>query len=129
MSIHGGCLCGDIRVEISADPVRIGICHCLDCRKNHGALFRMFTNFPGAAVTVTGTPKVYDSGPGVHRHFCGRCGSPLLTRYDASNLVEIFVGIFDEPNTIPPPSYEIWTVRRESWLPKFPTQTYDKDRT
>ena len=41
----------------------------------------------------------------------------------------LIVGIFDEPNTIPPPSYEIWTVRRESWLPKFPTLTYDRDRS
>jgi hypothetical protein len=124
----GGCLCGDIRVEVTADPVRAGICHCLDCRKNHGALFRPFAIFPGAAVTVTGTPRIYDSAPGVHRHFCGRCGSPLLARYDASDLVEIFVGVFDAPNATPPPSYEIWTVRREAWLPRFAVQSYEKDR-
>ena len=129
MSIQGGCLCGDIRVDIDAAPVRTGICHCLDCRKNHGALFRPFAIFPGASVTVTGTPKVYDSGPGVHRHFCGRCGSPLLARYDATDLVEIFVGMLDAPNGTPPPTYEMWTVRREGWLPRFPTQAFEKDRS
>ncbi len=33
------CLCGDVRIVASGDPYRIGLCHCLDCRKHHGALF------------------------------------------------------------------------------------------
>ena len=35
----GGCLCGDVRLRASGEPYRVGICHCLDCRKHHGALF------------------------------------------------------------------------------------------
>ena len=34
-----GCLCGDVRVVASGEPYRVGLCHCLDCRKHHGALF------------------------------------------------------------------------------------------
>jgi len=34
----GGCLCGAVRIEIAAAPYRVGICHCLDCRKRQGAI-------------------------------------------------------------------------------------------
>ena len=35
----GGCLCGNVRIVASGRPYRVGLCHCLDCRKHHGALF------------------------------------------------------------------------------------------
>ncbi|RKI33259.1 hypothetical protein D7Y27_35050 [Corallococcus sp. AB004] len=35
----GGCLCGSLRIVASGRPCRVGVCHCLDCRKHHGALF------------------------------------------------------------------------------------------
>ena len=38
----GGCLCGAVRIAIAAAPYRVGICHCLDCRKRQGALFNTF---------------------------------------------------------------------------------------
>ena len=36
---EGGCRCGNLRIKASGRPLRVGICHCLDCRKHHGALF------------------------------------------------------------------------------------------
>ncbi len=50
----GGCLCGDIRIVASGHPHRVGLCHCLDCRKHHGALFYAAAVFPQDAVTITG---------------------------------------------------------------------------
>ncbi len=44
--ITGGCLCGDVRFAASGQPYRVGICHCLDCRKHHGALFMRPPSFP-----------------------------------------------------------------------------------
>ncbi|WP_442954681.1 GFA family protein [Pantoea sp. LMR881] len=35
----GSCLCGKVRFEATGSPYRIGLCHCLDCHKHHGALF------------------------------------------------------------------------------------------
>lgn len=35
----GGCLCGDVRLVATGQSWRVGLCHCLDCRKHHGALF------------------------------------------------------------------------------------------
>src|SRR5688572_17043216 len=36
-SFTGGCLCGNVRIVASGLPYRVGLCHCLDCRKHHGA--------------------------------------------------------------------------------------------
>ena len=46
----GGCLCGDVRIVAIGRPYRVGLCHCLDCRKHHGALFAASAIFPKAAV-------------------------------------------------------------------------------
>jgi hypothetical protein len=35
----GGCLCGRVGIVASGRSYRVGVCHCLDCRKHHGALF------------------------------------------------------------------------------------------
>ena len=36
----GGCLCGEVRIVATGEPYRVGLCHCLDCRKNSGSLFQ-----------------------------------------------------------------------------------------
>jgi len=48
----GGCLCGNVRIEAAGRPYRVGLCHCLDCRKHHGALFHASAIFPQDAVTI-----------------------------------------------------------------------------
>lgn len=121
MSHAAGCLCGAVRLVASGDPNRVGICHCLDCRKHHGALFYAAAIFPAAAVTVDGETRDYAG-----RHFCPRCGSSVFGR--AGDEVEVHLGAFDEPDRFAP-TYESWTIRREAWLPPFPVaHRYDRDR-
>jgi len=117
----GGCLCGDVRIVATGEPNRVGICHCLDCRKHHGALFHASAIFPAAAVTVEGETRDYAG-----RHFCPRCGSSVFGRSGVE--VEVNLGALDTPNQLVP-TYELWTVRRESWLPPFPLEEhYERDR-
>jgi hypothetical protein len=124
----GGCLCGAVRLHIDGEPVRQGICHCLDCRKTHGALFSAFAIFPRAAVTCTGEPREYTGHYG-RRNFCGACGSHLFALYDDNpELIEVFAGVLDEPDALPRPTYELWTVRRERWLPELGLKEYERNR-
>jgi len=121
-TVSGGCLCGDVRFKVSGAPYRVGICHCLDCRKRHGALFHASAIFPEEALTVSGEIRDFQG-----RFFCPRCGSPVFTR--SADEVEINLGSLDEPNSFKP-TYELWTVRRESWLPALPlAHHYAHDRT
>ena len=55
----GGCLCGNVRIVASRPPYRVGLCHCLDCRKHHGALFHASAVFPQDAVTIDGETRDY----------------------------------------------------------------------
>ncbi|KAB8318338.1 GFA family protein [Tolypothrix campylonemoides VB511288] len=109
----GGCLCGDVRLVAVGEPNRVGLCHCLDCRKHHGALFHASAIFPEDAVTVTGDTRAYRG-----RHFCPRCGSPVFSR-STPGEIDVHLGTFDAPDRFVP-RYELWTVRREAWLPPFP---------
>jgi hypothetical protein len=119
--LAGGCLCGDVRFVATGRPYRVGLCHCLDCRKHHGALFHASAIFPAETVTVHGETRDYAG-----RHFCPRCGSSVFAR--TGDEVEVSVGALDEIDRFRP-TYELWTVRRESWLPPFPgMKGYERDR-
>jgi hypothetical protein len=117
----GGCLCGEVRIEATGEPLRVGVCHCMDCRKHHGTAFHSSGVFPQDAVKVEGQAREYQG-----RFFCPKCGSSVFGRSD--DEVEVNLGTLDDPNRFTP-TYELWTVRRESWLPEFPgTTRYERDR-
>lgn len=117
----GGCLCGNVRIVASGQPNRVGICHCLDCRKHHGALFHASAIFPQDAVTIEGETRDY-----ADRYFCPRCGSSVFSR--SPGEIEVHLGSLDAPNQLTP-TYELWTIRRESWLPTFPLEErYERNR-
>jgi hypothetical protein len=110
--LTGGCACGRVRIAAVGQPDRVGICHCLDCRKHHGALFYAAAVFPQQAVTIVGELRDYAG-----RCFCPNCGSPVFAR--SGDEIEVHLGTLDAPNALTP-SYEGWTSRREAWLPAFP---------
>ena len=117
----GGCLCGNVRLVAVGHPYRVGLCHCLDCRKHHGALFLATAIFPQDAVTIEGETQHYAG-----RHFCPRCGSSVFSR--SGDEVEVHLGALDAPNQLQP-TYELWTVRLEGWLPEFPlAKRYERNR-
>lgn len=119
--ITGGCLCGQVRFNTSAQPYRVGICHCMDCRKYHGALFHASAIFAQDAVTLSGETGQYGG-----RHFCPRCGSSVYSR--TADEIELNLGSLDAPDQFTP-TYELWTIRREAWLPPFPfARHYPRDR-
>jgi len=119
--ITGGCLCGDVRIAASGQPYRVGLCHCLDCRKHHGALFHASAIFPHDAVTIEGETHAY-----ADRHFCPRCGSSVFAV--TGDEIEVYLGSLDAPSQFTP-TYESWIIRRESWLSEFPlARRYARDR-
>ena len=60
------------------------------------------------------------------RCFCPRCGSSVFAHYE--DEIEVHLGALDAPDQLAP-TYENWMIRRESWLPPFPTDRhYDRNR-
>jgi hypothetical protein len=117
----GSCRCGNVLIEASGTPYRVGICHCSDCRKHHGALFHASAIFPQEAVKISGETRDYEG-----RFFCPRCGSPVFGR--SADEIEVNLGTLDDTDQLIP-TYESWTIRREAWLPPFQlAHRYDRDR-
>ena len=116
----GGCLCGAVQVVARGEPKRVGLCHCLDCRKHHGAPFFAAAIFDREAVSITGETRHYKN-----RHFCPTCGSSVFGLWDEE--VDLHLGTLDAPDQFTP-TYELWTVRREQWLPKFGMEGFEEDR-
>ena len=101
-------------------PDRVGVFHCLEGRKHHGALFYAAAICPDAAVTVEREPNE-DAG----RFFCAICGSFVFARSGDEN--ELHLGAVDVPNQLTR-SYESWVIRREPRLPLFlDTKMYLRD--
>jgi len=128
--LTGGCRCGAIRYQLSADPFLVAHCHCRDCQYSTGGGSATVMILPRAGVEVTkGETTSYtvsaESGNTVTRRFCGDCGSPLFSELGASP--EIFVvkpGSLDEPAAVTPMAH-IWTASAPGWslpedgLPRF----------
>ncbi|MFY0622912.1 MAG: GFA family protein [Pelagimonas sp.] len=119
--IEGGCLCGAVRFLARGAPKRVGLCHCLKCRKHHGAAFYAAAVFEGTAVQITGTSQSYQG-----RHFCPTCGSSVFAV--TGNETELHLGALDHPSQFTP-EYELWISRRENWLSPCPDAAqYDINR-
>ena len=110
-SVTGGCLCGALRFTATGKPYRVGLCHCMDCRKHHGAPFHASAIFPQAAVVITGEARTFRD-----RSFCPTCGSPVFAQI--GDEIGLNLGALDRPSAFRP-TYELWTIRREDWLPAF----------
>ncbi|KAF1911486.1 Mss4-like protein [Ampelomyces quisqualis] len=78
----GGCMCGNVRYEVSGDSEASILCHCIDCRKIGGSTYSSNAVYNADGFKVTkGTPKQHkkkaDGGNDITSNFCGDCGSTM----------------------------------------------------
>lgn len=127
MKHAGGCLCGAVRYESSADPVDAGYCHCRMCQLVSGSTVLPWASFAVARFSYQqGEPKIYRSSAQGQREFCGDCGSQIAFRAtDRRDFVEVNTGTLDDQERVMP-RYHIWCDSRVAWfridddLPRYP---------
>ena len=124
--VLGGCGCGNVRFTIVGPPKRVGLCHCMTCRKAHGAAFNPFAVFAKEQVAIDGNVSTWESSVGYLRQFCPTCGSRVANINGAE--VEVSLGSLDEPGALTP-QYECWILRREHWLKPLDVPQYERDAT
>src|SRR5436190_3650560 len=88
----GGCACGAIRYESTAEPVLMFHCHCRDCQRSSGGPFSSFVIVSSEAFKLSqGSLHSHDSpseaGGKTHRGFCPDRGSPILARNDSNSQI------------------------------------------
>jgi hypothetical protein len=123
----GGCACGRLRFRAHGEPLRVGLCHCLTCRKVSGSAFNAFVMFAADQVDIEGEFEPWATSATHDRCFCSGCGSQTFARELATAEVEIKLGAFDEPNLFLP-TYEAWAARREGWLHIPGLRAYERNR-
>jgi hypothetical protein len=106
MAVHGGgCLCGAVRYETVAEPLRVTICHCRFGQRATGSAYMVEPIFRRADLRVSrGAPAIYTqrsagSGKMVHVHFCAACGTKLFLTFERfAESCGVYAGTFDDPD-------------------------------
>jgi hypothetical protein len=129
-SFSGGCACGAIRYESTAEPLMMVHCHCRDCQQSSGGPFSSFVIVPTEAFRlVQGSLRFHASpsqmGGMTRRGFCPECGSPIQAKPDSTpDILAIRTASLDDPSWINP-QIDVWTSDAQPWdqmnpaLPKF----------
>ncbi len=114
------CRCGALRAVCKGEPVRVSVCHCIDCQKRTGSAFAAQARWPDDKVTVEGDTatweRVADSGHRATYRFCPACGSTLAYVIEGwPGVTAIPLGAFADP-TFPPPKFSVYEHRRHPWI-------------
>jgi hypothetical protein len=113
------CSCGRLSVICQGEPVRISMCHCLECQKRSGSTFAAQARWPREKMTINGSATQYvrvgDSGNKATFHFCPTCGSTVYYWIsDVPDVIAIAIGAFGDP-TFPSPKFSVYETRKHAW--------------
>ena len=117
----GSCQCGNIKFEITAEPLTVYVCHCNACKKQSGSAFGMAMVAAADSVKVLqGTPKVYvktaQSGGEAECDFCPECGNRLFHRIGPdAPIVLVKTGVLDDAKDLTPVVH-LWTEEIDDWV-------------
>ncbi|HEY1170708.1 MAG TPA: GFA family protein [Verrucomicrobiae bacterium] len=116
----GGCACGAVRYEASAEPVVMLHCHCRDCQRSSGGPFSSFVVVPTEAFKFTKGELKFHASPSeaggmTRRGFCTECGSPVMGKPDmVPGIVAIRAGSMDDPSGFNP-QMDVWVSDALVW--------------
>ena len=126
------CSCGQLRIEVSGEPLGVGLCHCLACQQRTGSVFAALAAFR-APYRVTGEASEYlrtgDQGSRFLFRFCPVCGTNLFHTEEGvgDRSVAVAVGGFADP-AFPAPEVSVYDCRRHAWVRLTDGVTaYEKD--
>ena len=94
--ISGGCHCGDLRYAIHAELGAVANCHCGFCRRIHGAPYTTVAFVPARSFHWTaGEARIFTTPQGSRRHFCARCGTPVVNLPAMGEHASLVMGSLD----------------------------------
>ena len=119
--ITGNCLCGDISYEISQSVGDIAHCHCIKCRKAHGAAFSSVAKIEDQNFLLRDESqflKSYQSSSGKTRYFCSCCGSQIYAKRDNTDFIILRLGTLNDESMAGSQYQEIkhiWLAEKACW--------------
>ena len=103
ISKTAGCLCGQVRYELSAEPKWTALCHCESCRRSASAPIVAWMGFAPEQVSWTGARASYQSSDIAQRTFCPVCGTQMS--FESTNWpgeIHLYAVSLDDPQSYTP---------------------------
>ena len=120
LPLTGGCLCGQVRFEVTEPLVSAGYCHCTRCQRRTGSAAAVSALVAPGSLRVTEGEELirsYDPPDGFSKVFCSRCGGALWARHPTDRgIVSVRMGTFDADPGIRP-SYRQFVAYAAPWEP------------
>ena len=120
-AFEGGCACGAVRYRMTARPMFVHCCHCLDCQRQTGSAFVLNGIVETDRVAlVRGEPEPRrmptDSGRPHDIYRCPDCGTALWSDYGGRSWLRfVRLGTLDEPHAFRP-DVHIFTRSKVPWV-------------
>ena len=117
---HAACSCGKLAVSVRGEPVRISVCHCLECQRRTGSAFGAQARFRKTDVEITGESTAYrriaESGNAITFHFCLTAARPSTTcPSPGGDVIAVTIGTFADPG-FPRPRVSVYESRKHAWV-------------
>ncbi|HEY3542847.1 MAG TPA: GFA family protein [Gaiellaceae bacterium] len=135
--MEGGCACGEIRYRLTAEPLFVHCCHCLNCQRQTGSAFVVNILIEASRVELlSGEPvRVPVVRTGKRRqqvYRCPTCQIAVYSTYTRASVWFVRAGTLDVPSAVEP-DVHIYTRSKVPWLqlpestPAFATY-YDPEK-
>jgi hypothetical protein len=117
---HAACSCGQLHLAIDGEPVRVSMCHCLECQRRTGSVISNQARFRHEQIIFAGKTTTWKrtaaSGNVLTFHFCPSCGSTVYWESEGfPGHVAVAIGNFADPG-FPPPAIAVWEKSRHPWI-------------
>ena len=121
VSLAGSCTCGAVKYRLTAQPMFVNCCHCLECQRQTGGAFAINAIIEASRVKVTrgkpkATPVPTGSGRAHDIYRCSSCKVALWSDYGRRrNLLFVRVSTLERPHRITPGAH-IFTRSKVPWV-------------
>jgi hypothetical protein len=127
LPIEGGCLCGQVRIRVSAPPLLSLACHCTGCQRMTGSAFSMTVGIPSPAFEVIEGEPVIGALHGASRHFyCPHCMSWMFTRPAGLDAFVMVRATMLDDTRWAVPFVETYTTEKLPWVTTPAAHSYEK---
>jgi len=118
------CHCGILALRCLGEPLKVSLCHCLECQRRTGSAFSVAIFYSRESISLqrgeaSSFTRSSASGFDVTFRFCPRCGTNLW--WEPARLPELIgvaIGGFADP-AFPAPQQAVWARDSHAWLAKL----------
>src|SRR5712691_6966392 len=100
-TLHGRCLCGGVKFEVTEAPYTLRYCHCESCKKLSGGAATVNGRVPSTAIRILEGQELlqtFQPAEGSSKTFCLACSSNLFGGgWPDSPVASVRATTFDKP--------------------------------